>query len=341
MNWENRFSSMVNESMFKIDEAKKRLDNFGVSNPTNFANITSSSVPSLNGSQNAQQSMLRNTNHFDIPEYSDLGDPVINSSDNHGNPSRSLLHVLYEKIEKQNQAFQFLSSKFAIMERQLNNQQKEMIQLKDQLSTLIERIEDNNPKISNEYFEKFKEDVHSELNKIKSGIPEARNNYEFSKYPLERRFTVNSSKELLDSIEEIKSRLGKIELNVSKSQVNDERNCKVIEKNASVLADWRSENMESMNHLSKLQDLSIDEVKHLRSRFYNVQDKIHELEQNRNDASINYVFSRREDQKHELDLSLESESKRKNSYQNLMSDSSSSYENSSKESFSEIYNKYN
>lgn len=37
-----------------------------------------------------------------------------------------------------------------------------------------------------------------------------------------------------------------------------------IMQNASVLADWRSENVESMNHLSKLQDLSVDEVKHLR-----------------------------------------------------------------------------
>ena len=57
------------------------------------------------------------------------------------------------------------------------------------------------------------------------------------------------------------------------------------------MSEWKSENMESMNRLCKLQDLSVDEVKHLKSKFYDVEDKIHELETSLRDTRLHNEFS--------------------------------------------------
>ena len=47
----------------------------------------------------------------------------------------------------------------------------------------------------------------------------------------------------------------------------------------SLISDLKNENMESMNRLCKLQDLSVDEVKHLRcTLLFHVVENLNELE---------------------------------------------------------------
>ncbi|CAB3991749.1 Hypothetical predicted protein [Paramuricea clavata] len=221
----------------------------------------------------------------------------------HGSSSTTLLHNLYEKIERQSQGFDLLKSKVDTLETEVNNQRREMQQFKERLSQLVQRVESFKPeKDHGTTFEEFKSEIRCELNKIKDSIvdpkdsivdPKDENDDHGWKTTTTERLGhhMTESGQVLSSLEEIHSRLDKIESDLSSSQHNVENNSKMVEKNVTLLSDWRNENMESMNRLCKLQDLSVDEVKHLRSKLYDVQDKIHELETSLNDARVHNEFS--------------------------------------------------
>lgn len=293
MSWEDRFSTMVKESSAKIDEAKRRLHSFDNSRILTVKNNNLSSVLSPPAFQSTPNTGVNQAASLRTMRTNGLDDSPFTS---HGTSSTALLHNLYEKIERQSQGFDLLKSKVETLESELNNQRREMQQFKERLSQLVQRVESFKPeKDHGTTFEEFKSEIRCELNKIKDSIldPKDENDdYGWKTTTTERLgHHMTESGQVLSSLEEINSRLDKIESDLSSSQHNVENNSKMVEKNVSLLSDWRNENMESMNRLCKLQDLSVDEVKHLRSKLYDVRDKIHELETSLNDACVHNKLS--------------------------------------------------
>ena len=293
MSWEDRFSTMVKESSAKIDEAKRRLCSFDDSRMPNVKNnnlFSELSSPALQSTPYARVNEAASLHT--IRTSNGLEDSFFTS---HGSSSNALLHSLYEKIERQSQGFDLLKSKVERLETELNDQKREMQQFKDVLAQVVKNVENFKPETDDGIsLEKFKTEVRYELNKIKDCIPDIKEEIVKSGWKQstsERSEYVSESGPVLSSLKEITSRLDKIEADFSTSQRNVENNSKMVEKNVSLMSEWKSENMESMNRLCKLQDLSVDEVKHLKSKFYDVEDKIHELETSLRDTRLHNEFS--------------------------------------------------
>ena len=295
MSWEDRFSTMMKESSAKIDEAKRRLCSFddsripNVKNNKLFSELSSpafQSTPHARVNEAASLRTIRTSNGVEGSFFT-----------SHGSSSNALLHSLYEKIECQSQGFDLLKSKVERLETELSDQKREMQQFKELLAQVVKKVENFKPEtVDGIALEKFKTEVRYELNKIKDCIPNIEEEIVESGWKpstSERSDDVSESGPVLSSLQDITSRLDKIEADFSTSQRNVENNNKMVEKNVSLMCEWKSENMESMSRLCKLQDLSVDEVKHLKSKFYDVEDKIQELETSLRDTRVHNEFSTR------------------------------------------------
>ncbi|XP_028404716.1 myosin heavy chain, striated muscle-like [Dendronephthya gigantea] len=315
MSWEDSFSIMVKESSAKINEAKRRLHSFDNSRMAmNTTNKTSAFSPPA--FQIHPNTTVSQTASFHPIKTNGLDDPLFTS---HESSSVALLHSLHERIKQQTESFDLLKSKVETLETTLKNQQKEVQHYKDDLSFLVQKIENISPEAS---LEEFKAEIRYELNRIKDCESSCRRDDNERQYATSERLFYHGkeSEQVLDSLQEIKNRLDKIEEDLSSSQHNVENNSKMVEKNVTLLADWKNENIESMNRLCKLQNLSVDEVKHLRSKLYNVQDRVHELETSVNGVPGHSESSNRRKSESFLDNENIPNAHHRNSYVSISSD---------------------
>lgn len=284
MNWEDRFSMMVKESSEKIDQAKRRLHKFDTSRWNSLKNVGSYQASLATGIKNSPQA---NRDFVEITENINRAniqcDALLSS---HGSASLTLVNTLCEKVERQSKTCEYLKAKVEALETEISGQQKEMETFKEKLSQICQKVDRYDPIMDGQTLEEWKTEIKSEINKIGARLIHKRDDDDGDDL-LERKSAAYERNELLvagknelitNYLDEIKNRLDIIETEVSRSHRKAESNSKMAEKNVMLLTDWKNTNAESLTRLCKLQDLSVDEVKHLRSTLYSVQDKVHELE---------------------------------------------------------------
>lgn len=285
MDWESKFSSIVRETETNLARVRDRLGS-GRGKPKAFPDRSSGNHFGGNLHSQATRSPFQSSVAWDLPSslYSPVKTVGMATSVPSSQASPALVNALFERVEEQTEMVNQLSDAVKKLLKEKDVHAAEIKKMKDEINRLNDRLRERGVDLETERkLEQFKRDVFSQLDMVRNQTklsPDAAGNN--SRY-INDSVVMNEAKRIIEeeteslqrNIEHLKTRLGKMELELH-STVADSRDVLYKQERLDKALSSLSENQRSQSRsLSSIVDerqsdsYEIQQLKHLVNKVSN------------------------------------------------------------------------
>lgn len=290
MDWENKFSSIVRETETNLARVRDRLGSsnktkaFGGSSGNHYGG--SSSPAYTPGNLRSQISRTQSTVAWD--KHSPVKTVGKTTSIPSSQASPALVNALFERVEEQAELVSRLSNTVMGLEKEKETQAVEIKRMKEEINRLNERLRERGVDIETERkMEQFKRDVSSQLEFVQSQTKlrqsASENSYRNDPAVVSeaRRIIEDETESLQRDIEHLKTRLGKMEIELH-STLGDSRDILRKQERLDRVLSSLSENQRSQSRsLSSIVDERQSdsyEIRQLKHQVNQISHQYSELE---------------------------------------------------------------
>lgn len=308
MEWENKFSSIVRETETNLARVRDRL---GSSNKTkafgrSSGNDFGGSISPVYAPGNLRSQTTRNPHKPTVAwdKHSPVKTVGTATSVPSSQASPALVNALFERVEEQAELVSRLSNTVRELEKERETQATDIKRMKEEISRLNERLREKGVDIETERkLEQFKREVYSQLEFVLSQTKLGRSSLENSHRSdpaiinEARRIIEDETESLQRDVEHLKTKLGKMEIEVH-STLSDSRDVLRKQERLDRVLSSLSENQRSQSRsLSSVVDerqsdsYEIRQLKHLvnqvRRQYSDLESELHSSIRNSGVSSNN------------------------------------------------------